>query len=255
MGACLNARSIEVAVTVEGRSIQPLPGAGQRREQRPPPESRRRPRHCHGRATSASACRRGSAFSQDSRAARRLLATSVAGTARRRSRETTTSWPSGVPSRRVASFMAGDHSGGAVRHASISVDSNASTRSDASVQGGRLKSRLVRHGDGEGAGESKIRRSVDLSGERRALGSADAGSAHRVPEAPRDRAATSSSCCPGVAPEDFLDGEAAAAEWVKLTTHNGTHLDAPWHFHSTMNKGERSITIDEVPLEWCFQPG
>ena len=38
-------------------------------------------------------------------------------------------------------------------------------------------------------------------------------------------------------------------------THNGTHLDAPYHFHSTMNKGERAITIDEVPLEWCFQPG
>ena len=37
-------------------------------------------------------------------------------------------------------------------------------------------------------------------------------------------------------------------------THNGTHLDAPYHFHSTMNKGERAITIDEVPLEWCFQP-
>ena len=52
------------------------------------------------------------------------------------------------------------------------------------------------------------------------------------------------------------DGEAAAAEWVQLTTHNGTHLDAPWHFHSTMNKRRApSITIDEVPLEWCFQPG
>jgi len=59
---------------------------------------------------------------------------------------------------------------------------------------------------------------------------------------------------PGVKAEDFPDGEAAAAEWVRLTTHSGTHLDAPWHFHSTMNKGERSITIDEVPLEWCFQP-
>jgi kynurenine formamidase len=45
------------------------------------------------------------------------------------------------------------------------------------------------------------------------------------------------------------DGGAAAAEWVKLTTHGGTHLDAPYHFHSTMNQGERSITIDEVPLE------
>jgi len=59
---------------------------------------------------------------------------------------------------------------------------------------------------------------------------------------------------PGATAEDFPDGEAAAAEWVKLSTHNGTHLDAPWHFHSTMNQGERAITIDEVPLDWCFQP-
>ncbi|HLI21249.1 MAG TPA: cyclase family protein, partial [Stellaceae bacterium] len=36
---------------------------------------------------------------------------------------------------------------------------------------------------------------------------------------------------------------------------NGTHLDAPYHFHSTMNKGERAIAIDEVPLDWCMQPG
>ncbi|QFR15355.1 cyclase family protein [Burkholderia contaminans] len=35
--------------------------------------------------------------------------------------------------------------------------------------------------------------------------------------------------------------------------HSGTHLDAPYHFHSTMNNGERKIIIDEVPLEWCFQ--
>lgn len=61
---------------------------------------------------------------------------------------------------------------------------------------------------------------------------------------------------PGVAAEDFPGGEGfAAAEWVKLTTHNGTHLDAPWHFHPTMNGGERAITIDEVPLDWCFRPG
>jgi kynurenine formamidase len=60
---------------------------------------------------------------------------------------------------------------------------------------------------------------------------------------------------PGVTPEDFPDGEAAAAEWVHLTTHSGTHLDAPWHFHSTMDKGKPSITIDQVPLDWCFQPG
>jgi kynurenine formamidase len=59
---------------------------------------------------------------------------------------------------------------------------------------------------------------------------------------------------PGLKQEDLPDGEAAAMEWVQLTTHNGTHLDAPYHFHSTMNGGERSITIDEVDLNWCFQP-
>ena len=51
------------------------------------------------------------------------------------------------------------------------------------------------------------------------------------------------------------DGEGWAVEWIRLMTHNGTHLDAPYHFASTMNKGERAIAIDEVPLEWCFQPG
>jgi kynurenine formamidase len=60
---------------------------------------------------------------------------------------------------------------------------------------------------------------------------------------------------PGLKPEDLPDGEAWAIERIELITHNGTHLDAPWHFASTMNKGERAITIDEVPLDWCFQPG
>lgn len=59
---------------------------------------------------------------------------------------------------------------------------------------------------------------------------------------------------PGLKKEDLPDGEGWAVEKVELITHNGTHLDAPWHFHSTMNKGERAIAIDEVPLEWCFQP-
>ncbi|MBA2960483.1 MULTISPECIES: cyclase family protein [Ramlibacter] len=64
---------------------------------------------------------------------------------------------------------------------------------------------------------------------------------------------------PGTNPEDFPDQEAAAAEWVRLTTHSGTHVDAPYHFHSTMDAklGEKkpSITIDQVPLDWCFRPG
>lgn len=60
---------------------------------------------------------------------------------------------------------------------------------------------------------------------------------------------------PGLQKDDMPDGEAWAIETVKLSTHSGTHLDAPYHFHSTMNEGERSITIDQVPLEWCLQDG
>ena len=58
---------------------------------------------------------------------------------------------------------------------------------------------------------------------------------------------------PGLKAEDLPDGHGWAVENVRLTTHNGTHLDAPWHYHPTMNNGQRSWTIDEVPLEWCFQ--
>lgn len=60
---------------------------------------------------------------------------------------------------------------------------------------------------------------------------------------------------PGLQQADLPDGEAWAIEKVELITHNGTHLDAPYHFHSTMNHGERAIAIDEVPLDWCFRPG
>ena len=60
---------------------------------------------------------------------------------------------------------------------------------------------------------------------------------------------------PGLKEDQLPDGEGWAVEWIRLMTHNGTHLDAPYHFASTMNRGERAIAIDEVPLEWCLQPG
>jgi kynurenine formamidase len=69
-----------------------------------------------------------------------------------------------------------------------------------------------------------------------------------------ETAAQVCSFFPGLAPADLPDGEGWAVEQVQMTTHNGTHLDAPWHFASTMDGGKRAITIDEVPLEWCFQP-
>jgi kynurenine formamidase len=60
----------------------------------------------------------------------------------------------------------------------------------------------------------------------------------------------------GIEAGDFPGGQGfAAAEWVTLTTHNGTHLDAPWHFHPTQDGGQPAMTIDQVPLEWCFGAG
>lgn len=60
---------------------------------------------------------------------------------------------------------------------------------------------------------------------------------------------------PGLTKEDLPGGEGWAVERLQIATHNGTHLDAPYHHHSTMNNGERAMTIDEVPLDWCFNPG
>lgn len=65
---------------------------------------------------------------------------------------------------------------------------------------------------------------------------------------------------PDLRPQDMPDGQGWAIEKIALTTHNGTHLDAPYHFHPTMDhaltKGGRpALTIDEIPLDWCFRPG
>ena len=59
---------------------------------------------------------------------------------------------------------------------------------------------------------------------------------------------------PGLRVDQLPEGMGAAVETVTISTHNGTHLDAPYHFHPTMDNGKPALTIDEVPLEWCFRP-
>lgn len=60
---------------------------------------------------------------------------------------------------------------------------------------------------------------------------------------------------PGASVDDLPDREGWAIERVRITTHNGTHLDAPYHYSQVMDGGAPAITIDDVPLEWCLQPG
>ena len=60
---------------------------------------------------------------------------------------------------------------------------------------------------------------------------------------------------PGLKKTDLPGEEGWAMETITVSTHNGTHMDAPYHYHSTMNNGQRAITIDEVPLEWCYSDG
>lgn len=59
----------------------------------------------------------------------------------------------------------------------------------------------------------------------------------------------------GIPVEHQRDRAGAAAERCEITTHNGTHMDAPWHYHPTMDGGKPALTIDQIPLDWCFGPG
>jgi len=60
---------------------------------------------------------------------------------------------------------------------------------------------------------------------------------------------------PGLKKEDLPGGKGWTVELVELATHSGTHLDAPWHYSPTMDKGKKAWTIDEVPLDWCMGDG
>jgi kynurenine formamidase len=58
----------------------------------------------------------------------------------------------------------------------------------------------------------------------------------------------------GVGRELLRDREGWTRETLTLGTHNATHVDAPWHYNSTID-GTRADTIDELPLEWFYGPG
>lgn len=63
-----------------------------------------------------------------------------------------------------------------------------------------------------------------------------------------------------VALDQLPERQYAAMERCTISSHNGTHVDAPYHYFSRMDEaitpgGVPSMRIDEVPLEWLYQPG
>jgi kynurenine formamidase len=58
----------------------------------------------------------------------------------------------------------------------------------------------------------------------------------------------------GLCPGDFPDGMGVSTEVVELTTHTGTHLDAPLHY-GPVSGGLPARSVSEVPLDWCYGDG
>ena len=54
---------------------------------------------------------------------------------------------------------------------------------------------------------------------------------------------------PGLRREDLPEGEGWAFEFVQLSTHNGTHMDAPVHYQSRSMDGKPMMTIDVLTIQ------
>ncbi|HZQ64353.1 MAG TPA: cyclase family protein [Gaiellaceae bacterium] len=74
--------------------------------------------------------------------------------------------------------------------------------------------------------------------------------AHRIEYLTPEQTAATSLERLGLGPGHWPDGQMLAAETVTLTTHSGTHVDAPAHYGPATSG--RAMTIDEVPLAWCY---
>jgi kynurenine formamidase len=57
----------------------------------------------------------------------------------------------------------------------------------------------------------------------------------------------------GIGADFWPGGGAMQAEIVSASTHSGTHVDAPAHYGPAQEG--TALTIDTMPLSWCFGPG
>ncbi len=53
---------------------------------------------------------------------------------------------------------------------------------------------------------------------------------------------------------DLPGGMGWTVERLVIATHDGTHVDAPWHYAPTSG-GKKARTIDECPIEWFYGDG
>lgn len=58
-----------------------------------------------------------------------------------------------------------------------------------------------------------------------------------------------------VSPADLRDGELLSIDTLTLTTHTGTHIDAPSHYGTRTTYGDGiPRNIDQMPLDWFYGP-
>ncbi|BBB90949.1 MAG TPA: cyclase family protein [Methylomusa anaerophila] len=59
----------------------------------------------------------------------------------------------------------------------------------------------------------------------------------------------------GLDHRNFPEEKGLSLYTYQLTTHTGTHLDAPYHFGDVTQAGTKAKTITDIPLKWCFGNG
>lgn len=54
---------------------------------------------------------------------------------------------------------------------------------------------------------------------------------------------------------DFPDQMGLSLMTYELTTHTGTHIDAPYHYGWRAGRSDRPATVTDIPLSWCYGRG
>jgi cyclase len=54
---------------------------------------------------------------------------------------------------------------------------------------------------------------------------------------------------------DFPDQMGLSLMFYELTTHTGTHIDAPYHYGWRAGRSDRPATVTDIPLSWCYGAG